>query len=928
MKNIIKNHYLAFIVIILCSLSIVNLLKSNFYSMWDLSLPPFNPELSIEKFRYIWDWSSVGGKRYIFLGTLPQFFFFYLPSLVMPSNVASTFCYFLLHVIAGLGMYYFMHATTSIDKKYIKYVALIAAILYTFNPFWIFRLNSTFNTIFILAFLPFFFTFLRQSLLTFSKNKRRSIGYSLAAIIMTAFMTPGLANIPVAAATSFFTLLYISFVAISNKKVKDLIKISPILIIGSIAVHMWWFYPQLFHSAVEEALERSGTYIQDTLEGIKWWSSTNYVSYFNTLRNLSYYIRDPIHMSNSWGELWVQSAQNYKSPFFEILGFLTPILAFSALLFKKAHQKTEILAFSIIAIIFVPLLTLLKGPFGSIMEFIFIHLPIYILRRPPSYMFIISFVYAYMISIGFWAMMEWKTKKIITKVSVISITLFFLAGVLVYPKWLGMPSYMNLKNETGTLNHVSAIVSVPDYVKETEKFLNDQPSSEDEGVLLLPRSGMLRGYNWSDGYFGWDYYWLTLKRPVLSQGIDRYPIFYAYKSIADLMEEEQAHSSKELSSLLSVLNIRYIVLAKDTLRHSDTPIFNSEKIQQYLENQQDIQLVQQFKENLIYENLDCNLHCATFYVPKEIKRLVVDNTGLAKKSKLTFADNEFVTTKTQDDVQKTTFNYNTERQKRGHFITRLNSINTINKNIKSVSFEMKTTPGIEITLSANANEIGVGTRLIPKTINYLSNDALNNNLASNNDFSKYTFDLSNVKEKIKSFVFTITVKDPEKIGEYDMSLKSLEFEQSPLAPIEQIFQYFINFAEKVNSTSWIENNDDLPMNEYENHTEIKTQKISPTHYIITASSAQKPFIVSSAISYDSGWNAKINEKPLKRIKVNNMFNGWIVEKDNIPDLEKGYKIEISFTPQTTANNLAIVSFLTMLTFILMCLSLLRPQKEK
>jgi len=780
LKEKFSYHKWPMIIILLASLTFLNFLKFNLYSMWDLTIPPFDPGLQMQKVLSIWDYSFLGGRHYAMVWNLPIFFTSKIISFIIPVNVGYTLFLSLLFFLSGLGMYLFVYSTVKLEnKKYLMITALVSGLLYMFNPFWIFRLNSTLYTIYILAFLPFIFLFLRKALEN-GNDKFKSLKYILTSVVFFILMSPGLSNIPVAFATFLFLFLYLFGFAILNSRIKSFVITSAIALPLIIITQLWWFYPNLNHSAVKEGLSRSGQYQEDTLEGIKWWSETKYVSYYNILRNSAYYIRDKEHMSKSWGELWVNKANVYNSNFFIFISFLIPIGAFMTLLSRKIINKSDNVIFIGVLLFFIPLFALLKEPFGDIVKQLFLKVPIYILRRPPSYMFIFSFVYAYLFGIFIYMLME-KLGEVKNKLykgvfkSGIILLIFLTVVVYAFPQWLGYGSYMNLKDnlsESGEekIKPVSALVSVPDYVKEVIYFLNNE--KREGGVLVLPRAGMLRGYDWDDkGYFGFDIYYLTLNRPVLSSSLNRYDMFYVYEHIDKLISSKQEKISKdELSKILAMLNIRYILVAEDTLRHNDTPFFKLTIIHDYLLKQNGIELIKEVGKIKIYENKLCDYSCNNFYVPKEIINLP-------------------------------------ENSDRGENIEKfINKYIEIEPTGKTVFIDMK-----------------------------------KNNFFQGNQ---------NVK--------------------------------------------------------------------------IEEEKISPTKYKLEIHAENKEkFIVSSGLAFNNGWKAKVDNRELEQVKINSLFSGWVIDKDDINE-NGNLLINVFYEPQESANFVMKISFLAIVLIFVVFLILHLP----
>ncbi len=920
--QIIRTHWFALLFISLASLTMLNLLKWNFYSMWDLTIPPFSPLLQLNKALSVWDYSFLGGKFYVACWQLLIFLPAYLWQLFLPVNIASNLWSACLFAVAGLSIYAFFYKTVEFHKKNLQFPALIAALFYMFNPFWIFRLNSTFYTLYILAFLPLILLLTQRAIWLFNSDRLKSLKYILITTLLIVLMIPGLANLPVALVTFLFSGLYLLGVSILKSKLKNLCFVALIFLPLLLFTQIWWIYPNFSHKAVQEGLAREGRYLEDSLDGIKWWSDSEYISYYNILRNMAYYVRSPEKMSKSWGELWTPTTSIYRNNFFLVLSFLLPIFALSSLFFRQIRQQSPALILAAIILFFTPLFALLREPFGIIIKFIFLKIPFYILRRPPSYMFIFSFIYAYLGGLWIYIIREkinlLKTglkKK--SSYALLAIFLFLTIDVFAYPQWLGLSSYMNLKDKNGDIKYTSALVNPPDYAQQAVNFLNTNPDSG--GVLILPRAGMLRGYDWPSGYFGWDYYYINLNRPVLSSSIDRYQMYYVYNYLANLISQPNERiSPAEFSQILAKLNIKYILVAEDSLRHSDTPLFDLSKIKDYLSAQNNIVLIKKFGQLDLYENTLCPDFCRVFYLPNKTIDLPTKAVTQTIDYVFNIEPRPYILPASGTDSEKFNYKYDEERKQREYSLIRLKNKLGIDKYIKQISLEITADPGLSLELY-----LGDYEEDLPKPLYYKNPDGKEEKtMIPNGSKKKYTFELKD-NQDIEYLSLYINILNPQQTGNYNFTAPRLTFTTIEKNDFQKVFNDYKQGLDL--KTDYI--NKQIATDAPQTAANLQIQKISPTHYLISLkNNGQNNFILSSAITYHEGWQAEINGQKLEHLKINDLFNGWLVDSKKIASVNN-VQINVYFDPQKKVDLVNKISLFSILT-VAIILFLLIVNKSK
>jgi hypothetical protein len=501
------------------------------------------------------------------------------------------------------------------------FIGVVSALFYMLNPYWIFRVNSVSITVWLLSFLPLLMFFLRRALL--AQNKDRLVIYSILASLTIYSMTTGLGDIPNALAAGVFVFAYMVLLAIYKRKIKALIAtltiLSALVILGS----FWWIGPQFFHQTIQGALSRNTSYVQESLTSIRY--QVPFCNYFNVLSGIPFEVPLQRQISGSIGMIWSSGITFFSDNLSLLISLFVPIIAFLPLLSKQSKQHSEVFLFALLIIFVVPFITSLNPPSDSIIQWLMYNFPLFVFRRPSNYYFIVEFSLAYLFGFGIFFLYGEMQKLRIPKFNsisriVVGIILVLVLVVNAFPLWLGFDNKINLATADNKIQPVNATVEVPDYVKNLCNYLNHSPA--EGGVLILPRSGFLRSYNWTQGFFGLDYYPLSLNRPVLSWIGDNEPMYALYLLSERFVQENRTG----FANLMELMNVKYIILAEDYLSDParggayGSVFSNITLIKQYLDSQLDVTLVKTFSSgssggHLLYEVLK---NPQTFYAVSNI----------------------------------------------------------------------------------------------------------------------------------------------------------------------------------------------------------------------------------------------------------------------------------------------------------------------
>ena len=616
---------LGIIIISLCSTTMLITMKFRLYVLWDRILPPFNPQLSIEQDLFIWNFHDVRGGYFVYLTHLPYHILVYAFSMIAPVGVANTVVFWLLFLSAGLSMYIFVLRTLKLDEKVKSYIALIASLSYMFNPFVVFGISGHPLLLFIMAFLPFLMVTMREALISSNTSIKRSFKYLILASLITIFMAPAYIHAELIAI--FFAITYVIFLSFMFKLNFRSLAITLItFVIFFLLTNIWWIIPNFMHHSIQAALRRSPQYVVPSLSSLRHHSP--FMTYFNVLRGMAY-------RYTGWKpELLFPGVLVYNSKVFVIISLFIPLIAWSSIISTRIRKYSDSLPLALALVIFIPLfLTGLNPPLGYLIKLMVENLPFYVFRHSSAYMFVVSFVYSYMFALGIFALYHLtsriqKMRSIrLCGYGVIACLLILKIVINAFPQWLGHAPNVQvlLYDERGKVQLVSALVQIPSYVDEVIDYLNNV--HEKGSVLVLPITSRSRGYNWTSGFFGYDIYYCALKRSVLTSycwGTSPLDKTIEFLNRLILQDDPQLDGSTFVS-ILTHLNIRYIIVAEDALFQSPRTEINITRIHRFLSKIPEIQFVKRFGKHVLYKITRTS---SMFYaIPQSALSEVFNNTS-------------------------------------------------------------------------------------------------------------------------------------------------------------------------------------------------------------------------------------------------------------------------------------------------------------
>lgn len=445
---------------------------------------------------------------------------------------------------AGLSMYMLAYIL-----KIEKIGRLASAFFYMMNPI-------TLYTVWAFAgglFQPFYvYAPLILGLYIYGIRNKKGMKYIIFFVfILLLTSTSAYAN-PVYAILQFApVLLYFIYFLITEIKNKISIKKSIIFTVSFfiiwVLINSFWIFPTIIGMKSEASRMAAGVDISN-LQSFK----DNSMTIYSALRLVGfwalegYYKGDPYF---TWGPL-------YSSNLFVFLELMVPMICFLSLL-KKRTVRYDLIYFAILSII---LFFLIKGPnppLGYINIWILQNIPFWdISFRNPITKF------GLMIPLGLAPLLGYgindihvvlRRKSFLlahTTIFIIFILLFF---VLVFPIWTGEVIQSDKKVIP------SKRLKIPEYYNEASEYLHRQ--NGDYRLFPLPMSKRYHAaYSWESGYAGADLTSHLLGMPTIASNTG--DLYYAPMLIGK--ETEKITTNRSVGKILSLLNVKYIVLHRDT----------------------------------------------------------------------------------------------------------------------------------------------------------------------------------------------------------------------------------------------------------------------------------------------------------------------------------------------------------------------------
>lgn len=407
----------------------------------------------------------------------------------------------------GLAMYIFLRYLQP-EKKYWP-LRMFGSLFYMFNHFflqaWFIAERTKFSAAVSLPIITLL------TINTFYKKKSAVFNGLLVGLTLFFFNAgPGIPLYAGLGLVMFLTALFLIGKQMSKKSLlahlKRLLTFFFVSALTFIFLNFYWIAPLFLYSSQNFSARVSAA---GGVEGAISWSReiSKYASFANLFRLQGipdWYANSEHPYSNTF----------INNPFFVLLSFIWPILAFSSFLYiKTKKQKTLVVLFVLLALIGMFFTSGTNGVNGKLYEFLIRNVPGFSVLRTPFYKFgiVVWFSYSFLIGYTVSRFLEWI--KLPDKLKVIEGvgkhlllgSLFILLAVYNYPYFTG--SFFDWSRSYSTM------LKVPEYVFEFKNFLSQLPNHSSHRFLLLPNLDKNTKYE----IYDWRYFSLSTLPTVLTR---------------------------------------------------------------------------------------------------------------------------------------------------------------------------------------------------------------------------------------------------------------------------------------------------------------------------------------------------------------------------------------------------------------------------
>lgn len=478
--------------------------------------------------------------------------------------LGSVFC------LAGLLMYYSMLMIFSLmgkRKSPTVYIgALIAAIFFMFNDYTLHLWRGPeFKYLLCYAIFPLF-------LLLFIKGLTNGkLKYAVIIAVGSLFFASTALN-PLHIAMMLLVALIYSIYHIflmlqygNNKKIIFVFLFIFIMLICYVGINFYWISPmaELVPSVKETVVQD-----MDSKGWMEWRSEEKSVLNLLRLRK---------------GSLSVYP--DLLNPLFLPIAFIFPLIAFAALLFQRDKYT---LFFAILVSIGIFLAKGVHQPFGSINSWLYFYVPFFwIFRSVDWFISIIVIGYSFLIGIVTGHFLNFVFNKKLKKYYILTIIICLLVSVYMLVFWTRNPLLSNLR------------LRLPQSYSNAASWLNKQ-SGDFKCLPTQPSSNSF--YHHKSGFTG-DIFLYLSDKPIVNIGYgqgskSRRMVQMVYHT---LFADKAIFCSDEI---LSLLNIKYLILYKDILNSYYSP----SDINPVLNAKSRLGLKREFGNVEFYENPFCVTH--------------------------------------------------------------------------------------------------------------------------------------------------------------------------------------------------------------------------------------------------------------------------------------------------------------------------------
>jgi hypothetical protein len=584
-KQLVKQNDLVILLLVCISLIIIWFSKGMIFAGGEEEIPFYDLEKTFSIYYHTWRDSDLGFPNIEQVTRIPYFYILKILANIGISNIllqAATF--FLLLVIGGVSIYYFLKSTLqSISSERIfSFVPLVGALFYILNPYSMSQVwgRGLYIQYFPFALFPLFLLCLHLSVI-----KKNNI-YLVIGLLSTYILSGAFGNISYVLSFFLMISLYLLMHLHRNRNKEDLflvVKTFLFIIIGFYALHSWWILHD--KAALSVSLDnRSASPEQNlgTLRGVSWAVPAG-----DSIRLLHNYITKDYNYTKI-----------YDSVVFFLISLIPPVTLWFA--FKKIKKTSMFYFFSSFFVLTYFFVLGSNLPTGYLFEFLFTHIyPLQVYRNPYEKIGILyTLSYTPFFAVGLVSLSKFIQQKIsrLNVGTILTGLMLLYCGIFVWPMWTGQFA--------GGVNF-NAWIEVPSYYRDSNNWFNRQKGEfRLLHVPLIPGDGMK--YTWEHSYQGTDPSEHIFTKSSISRHISFNSPYYShlltkfetplYETPKELKDTD--YSRLSLTDQLSALGIKYIVLHHDV----DTKISGAQTIERTEEIlKKEFLLVKTFGELSIFE---------------------------------------------------------------------------------------------------------------------------------------------------------------------------------------------------------------------------------------------------------------------------------------------------------------------------------------
>ncbi len=426
--------------------------------------------------------------------------------------------------LLGCSAYYF---AGSIVNKNKRLISLIASLFFILNYYVVMTISiGGIRELISVAFSIFALSFFIRGIKT--KNFKYLALIAISSILAVGVIAYALIAIFLAA---LFVLVHLAITHEFKQDIKFALCSFLIFLLSS----LWWMLPFLFTS--------TGQYYNGNPSA----SVQSVVSFNSLLRTLI--------LKNSVPALPVNEIQ--FTLITNITGLIVVFLVFASLLFKEYRKITICASFAIL--ILVPFALGGAPPFGFVYLFAYNHIPLfYVFNNPARFTAYLALFYALLISITSVCIIQvikQKFHKRFIKIVALSLVVF---SILLLAFFNSQPLL------SGNMNGGLKPAVLPQSYIDLHNFLSTQ--NNDGNMLVLPMPAWLSNFNWDTDMN-------NIINPI--RDVSPVPLIYdeyneanlnpLQKDLANQFYSNDSYSEDNLTSLLRILNVQYILVQNDQI---------------------------------------------------------------------------------------------------------------------------------------------------------------------------------------------------------------------------------------------------------------------------------------------------------------------------------------------------------------------------